>query len=143
MSDVNFFQAQLNEYADAVRAKDVDRLASLYDDSVRVFDAWDRWSYADRAAWRGNLEGWLGSLGNESVQVGFDDIRSAVAGDMGWLSGTVIYAALDSQGVTLRSMESRLSWVLARTEGEWRIVHEHTSSPIRFSDQKGMLSRAG
>jgi ketosteroid isomerase-like protein len=68
-------EAVMFEYAAAVRAKDPARVAALYAPGVRVFDAWDVWSYDDRAACGHSLDAWLGSLGNEGVQVVFEEIR--------------------------------------------------------------------
>ena len=38
-------------YASAVAAKDRATLMQLYDPNVRVFDAWECWSYEGAAAW--------------------------------------------------------------------------------------------
>jgi ketosteroid isomerase-like protein len=142
MSDQHPFRDQLADYAGAVLAKDVERLASLYAPAIRVFDAWDRWSYDDLASWRANLESWLGSLGAESVKVDFDDVHSVAEGEMGFLTATVTYAALDQTGAVLRSLDERLSWVLVKEDGRWRIVHQHTSCPARFADHKVTLRRS-
>jgi ketosteroid isomerase-like protein len=61
---------------------------------------------------------------------------------MGFLTATVTYAALDETGAVLRSLEERLSWVLVKDDGRWRIVHQHTSCPARFDDHKVTLRRS-
>lgn len=142
MSDQHPFQDQLADYAGAVLAKDVERLASLYAPTIRVFDAWERWSYDDLASWSANLESWLGSLGAERVKVDFDNVHSVANGDMGLLTATITYAALDKTGAVLRSLDERLSWVLVNDNGRWRIVHQHTSFPASFADQKVALHRS-
>jgi ketosteroid isomerase-like protein len=129
------------EYASAVLAKEPLRLAALYAPDARIFDAWDAWSFEDRNSWSRNLQGWLGSLGNESVKVQFDDVRFAQQAKMGFLSAVVSYNAVDATGRTLRSMQNRLSWVLINDTGRWIIAHEHSSAPISSESQKGLLRR--
>lgn len=127
-------------YAEAVLAKDAATLAALYATDVQVFDAWDVWSF-DRDGWVESLQNWLGSLGDETVRVEFEDVRGSEQADIGWLSATVIYTALDATGRPLRSLEDRLSWVLTKEDDRWVITHAHTSAPIDFSTQKAMLKR--
>jgi ketosteroid isomerase-like protein len=50
--EVGMVEELLQEYAESVRAKDVDRFVALYSDDVRVFDMWGRWSYDGAVAWR-------------------------------------------------------------------------------------------
>jgi ketosteroid isomerase-like protein len=38
-------------------------------------------------------------------------------------------------------MQNRFTWALRRKRASWSIVHEHTSTPIGFSDLKGILQR--
>ena len=135
------FEAMMAEYASAVLAKDPARVAALYAPDVRVFDTWGIWSYDDQAAWSRNLEDWLGSLGNESVQVKFDDVRLIHLPESGSISAVVTYSAVDSAGHVVRSMQNRLSWLLTKDTGRWVIAHEHTSVPIGPEDQKAILHR--
>jgi len=126
-------------YAEAVSAKDPARLAALYERDVRVFDTWGRTPFDGLAAWRANLDEWLNSLSDdESVQVSFSDVQISSREAMGCLHALVTYAALSRTGETMRSMQNRLSWVVAKSASGWRVVHEHTSVPIG-PDLKGLL----
>jgi ketosteroid isomerase-like protein len=131
----------LESYASAVLGKDVDAFMRLYDPKVRVFDAWGVWLYDGADAWRVAVEGWLSSLGSESVKVSFADVQSSVGDDMALLSAVVTYAAVSEQGAPLRSMQNRLTWVLRTSGHVRRIVHEHTSAPIGFDDARAILQR--
>jgi ketosteroid isomerase-like protein len=135
------FETLTAAYSEAVLAKDPGRLAAMYDANVRVFDAWESWSYDDLSAWRPNLDDWLGSLGEETVQVRFDDVSASDHGDMGFLSAIVTYAAQDRAGKTLRSLQDRLTWVLTRKDDAWVIAHQHTSFPVGLSGQKAKMRR--
>lgn len=134
-------EALIAEYAAAVWAKDPARLAAIYAPDIRVFDTWGVWSHDGREAWRRSLEGWLGSLGEDSVKVQFDDVRLAHHGETGSVTAFVTYSAVDAAGRVLRSMQNRLSWFLIKAAARWVIAHEHTSVPISFENQKAILHR--
>src|SRR5262245_61325182 len=83
--------ALLDAYRAAAHARDVDALAALYADDVRVFDLWGGWSCEGHGAWRAVVAEWLGGLGSERVEVEFDAVRARAAGDMAMASAFVTY----------------------------------------------------
>ena len=142
MGELDKSIAQVLEiYKSAVYAKDVDALMYLYDQGVRVFDAWGVWSYEGSDAWRRSVEGWLASLGSERVRVSFEDVKATMAREFAFVSAIVTYAGVSAGGEPLRAMQNRLSWVLRPSGHALRIVHEHTSAPVGFEDMKAILQR--
>jgi len=142
MSDIGKSITQVIEaYKSAVLAKDVEAFMRLYDPRVRVFDAWGVWSYEGSDAWRRAAEGWLSSLGTERVEVTFSDVQAMEGRDLNMVSAIVTYASVSAEGERLRSMQNRITWCLRVTGHVLRIVHEHTSAPIGFSDSKAILVR--
>lgn len=142
MSDIESSVARVQAlYAAAVLAKDVDALMRLYDPDVRVFDAWGNWSYEGAEPWQRTVEAWFASLGTERVKVSFDDVRVCAARESAVLSAIVTYAGTSADGEALRAMQNRLSWALRISGHVLRIIHEHTSAPIGFDDQKAILVR--
>jgi ketosteroid isomerase-like protein len=75
------------------------------------------------------------------VKVTFDEVQSSGGLDMALVSAIVTYAALSAEGVKLREMNNRVTWVLRTSKHVLRIAHEHTSAPIGFSDLKAILLR--
>jgi ketosteroid isomerase-like protein len=132
----------MGSYAAAVLAKDVEALMRLYHPSVRVFDAWGIWSYDGAPAWRIAVEGWFSSLGSERVKVSFAEVQTAAESAIAVVSGIVTYAAESAQGVALRSIQNRITWVFRESGHVFRIAHEHTSAPIGFEDFKAILTRS-
>jgi ketosteroid isomerase-like protein len=120
----------LDDYRAAVFAKDVDSFVALYDQHVLVFDMWAVWSYNGVGSWRDMVAGWFGSLGNERVIVDFSDTHSTFAHDLAVAHSFVTYKAVSADGVELRSMDNRQTMALRRKDDEWKIIHQHTSSPI-------------
>jgi ketosteroid isomerase-like protein len=142
MSDTETSIARLLEsYRAAVLERDAEAFLRLYEPDARVFDAWEIWSYEDSAAWRKAIEGWLGSLETERVEVSFQEVRTVDGGGLVLVSTFVTYASVSLQGEPLRSMQNRVSWVLRDTGHGLRIVHEHTSVPIDCSDSKAKMQR--
>jgi ketosteroid isomerase-like protein len=142
LSDIEKAVTRIIEtYKSAVFAKDVEALMRLYDPKVRVFDAWGVWSYENAETWQRTVESWFSSLGNERVKVTFDEVIVSDARDSAIVSAIVTYAGISAEGSVLRGMQNRLSWGLRTSGHVLRIVHEHTSAPIGFEDQKAILQR--
>lgn len=138
MSDV---VALLDAYRDAVHRKDVDAFVAIFADDVRVFDMWGTWSHDGIDAWREMAQGWFGSLGDELVRVEFDDVQATVGDDIAVVTAFVTFAGLSAEGDELRSMNNRLTWGLRKTDGTWKVVHEHTSAPVEMATGKVDLAR--
>jgi uncharacterized protein (TIGR02246 family) len=138
---VNEIEQMLEAYKSAVRAKDVDAFAALYADDVQVYDMWGEWSYDGLGPWRAMAEGWFGSLGEEQVGFSWDELRTHVSGDVAHAHMFTRYAGLSADGEELRALTNRMTWVLERRDGNWKVVHEHSSSPADFEDGKVKLSR--
>ena len=113
---------------------------ALYETNARVFDMWGTWVYPSADAWRESVNGWFSSLGAEQVMVDFEDVRTIEDQDLAMIHAFVTYSEV-SAGTGSRAMVNRLTWALRRTEGGWKIVHEHTSAPVDFKSAKVILHR--
>lgn len=130
-------------YKAAVAARNIDAFMRLYDPAARIFDAWGVWSYEGVDAWQVAVEGWFASHPADRFVVSFEDVDSVSTPGLAFVSAIVTYAVVSAQGEQINAMQNRLSWVL-RTRGHaLRIVHEHTSAPVGFDDQKAILRRPG
>ena len=137
MSDI---KSLFDDYKAAVFQKDIDAFLALFDENVRVFDMW-AWAYEGHVAWRGMVTGWFSSLGAERDVVSFDDIRIQESGDIGVASAFMRFAAVSEKGEELRFLQNRLTWVVQKKAGVWKIIHEHTSGPVDGETMKVRLQR--
>lgn len=131
----------LDDYKAAVFAKDVDSFIALYDEDVRVFDMWGAWSYNGIESWRQMAARWFGSLGTERVVVEFSDPQVIVAQDLAVVHAFVTYKAVTADGADVRSLDNRLTAILRPRGDGWKIVHEHTSSPLDAETAKVIFNR--
>jgi ketosteroid isomerase-like protein len=131
----------LAQYTAAVYAKDLDAFLAIYDADVHVFDMWDGWQLRGIAAWRDMAAGWFSSLGTERVVVSAGDVVSTATGDLAVGYATLTFKAVSAEGVELRSLDNRVTLALRRTDGVWKIFHEHTSAPIDHKSLKATIKR--
>lgn len=142
MSDLEKSIARVRDsYCAAVLSKDVAAFIRLYHPEVRVFDAWGIWSYEGAEEWQRAVEAWFSSLGTERARVTFDDFKTFEGSESAVVTAIVTYASISAQGEVLRAMQNRLTWALKVSGHVLRIVHEHTSAPMGFEDQKAILQR--
>jgi len=134
-------ESLLETYKNAVFQKDVEAFLSIFDDDVRIFDMWE-WVYNGLAPWREMVKGWFGSLGTERVVVTFDDVRIQGEGEMAVVSAFVKFAAISEKGEELRYLQNRLTWVVRKNDGAWKVIHEHTSGPVDGGTMKVLLQRS-
>jgi ketosteroid isomerase-like protein len=87
------------------------------------------------------LTGWFANLGADRDVVTFDDIRIQQTGDMAVASAIARFAAVSEKGEELRFLQNRLTWVVQKKNGAWKIIHEHSSGPVDGSTMKVQLRR--
>ena len=142
MGENNPFLRTLAAYVEAVRTKDVDAFAALYDQDIHVFDMWGTWSLRGLTTWRDMAAGWFSSLGDEQVVVTFNSESSTAAGDLVIGHAVLTYTAIAPDGTRLRSLSNRTTMALRKTADSWKVFHQHTSAPIDPQSQLAILRRS-
>jgi ketosteroid isomerase-like protein len=132
----------LERYRACIGARDPLGLAGLYHDDVRIFDVWDVWAHEGAASWRTFIERWLESLGDRHVRVEFDQLLVHADAKLATATCVATYVEHAATGKALHSMQNRFTWILVREGVSWRVVHEHTSVPIREADFSPVLRAA-
>jgi ketosteroid isomerase-like protein len=129
----------IDAYKSAVFAKDLEAFIALYHPEVCVLDLWAKWSYRGVNAWRTAVTEWFGSLGTERVIVDMDVLQSFATDGLVVVSAFAVYKGVSAEGKDLRAMRNRLTWALTPSPAAWKIVHEHTSAPLKPLTSKVML----
>ena len=142
MSDIEEQIRQIFEgYKAAVFAKNVEAFLALYNENIHIFDMWEKWSYNGKDAWREMVSNWFGSLGDEKVVVDFDSLTVTATNEIAVVHTFVTYKAVASNGNELRSMNNRLTAALKKSNGTWKIFHEHSSAPLDGNTLNATLQR--
>lgn len=131
----------LEAYKTAVLQKNLEAYTSIFDENVRVFDMWQQWSYHGLNAWGEMAKGWFASLGTDTDVVTFDDIHIEKDTELAMITAIVKFTAVSEKGEALRYLQNRLTWVARKTGNTWKIIHQHTSSPVDFDTMKPVLQQ--
>lgn len=124
----------VERYTDAATKLDAEALLALYAPNMRMFDLMMPWQIRGIDLWRGRVQGWFESTG-DNPRVRASDVEVTATPEMALLTMLMEYSHVESNGKRF-SMLNRLTWVLAPNGDDWQIVHEHTSVPVRESDMQ-------
>jgi ketosteroid isomerase-like protein len=120
----------LESWSAAARAKDIDRLMSLYSPDIVYFDVVPPLQFTGSDTVRANFLRWFGGF-ESSIGQEIRDPHILVSGDIG-----VAYMLIRASG-TLKDGREVGYWVRAtvsckRSNHRWLIAHEHISLPFDF-----------
>lgn len=125
-------------YKQSAWEKDTERMIGLYDDNVVIFDMWQEGYQTGLAEWSIAIKDWLGSLGEENVNVIFEMIEIHEGDNIGFGSALITFQAISIDNIILRSMKNRITLGFIKEKVLWKVVHQHTSAPIN-SDLEAIL----
>ncbi|HEX2608258.1 MAG TPA: nuclear transport factor 2 family protein [Flavisolibacter sp.] len=117
-------------YKDAAWNKDNEAILDLYDDKALIFDMWNKGFIASGPEWTEVITSWLSSLGDEQVQVDFQNVTIRQSSDTGYATALIQFKAISKDGLVLRSMRNRITLGFAKSGNAWKVQHQHTSAPI-------------
>lgn len=105
-------------------------MINLYSDDVIIFDMWDNEVLYDLKAWASVITKWLTSLKDEKVKVVFEKIEISEGENLAFATALIQFQAISIDNTVVRSMKNRISLGFVKTEGFWKVKHQHTSVPI-------------
>ena len=126
-------------YKEAVWQKDAAGLLGLYSKDLIAFDIWDQGFYGSLKQWTPEIQNWLGSLGDEKVQVDFERMQCYASDTIGFASAYISFQAISPEGKVLREMTNRISVGFSKENGVWKVVHQHISAPVSSQDLTAVL----
>jgi ketosteroid isomerase-like protein len=126
-------------YKQSAWDKDTENMIALYHDNVVIFDMWNQGYQTGVTGWSNVINDWLGSLGNERVNVIFEMIEIHEGNNVGFGSALITYQAISTSNTIVRSMKNRVTLGFTKQKDEWKVMHQHTSAPIN-SNLEGVLN---
>jgi uncharacterized protein (TIGR02246 family) len=127
-SNQSEIQALLDTRVEASRAKDIDRLMSLYAPGIIYFDVVPPTQFAGVDAVRRNFQRWFdeydGPIGLET-----HDLQIAVSGDVAFVHMLHLDSGTRKNGFNA-AVWIRSTVCCRRIDDRWLITHEHISLPI-------------
>lgn len=134
-------QDVFKNYEEAVSEKNVEKFLLGYAPDVHLFDCWGKWEHQGIEQWEAAVTEWFSGVEKEGVELRAELVEEVVKENEGLahVHGAIRYAGLDDAGNELRSITNRFSFFLEKTDGSWRITHEHSSLPISNEDGKAIF----
>ncbi len=127
----------IDDWIEAFRAKDVERIMSFYAQDVVAYDIVPPLQYKSAADYRKDWEAMLamseGPLGYEA-----SDMR-VVAGDDTAFCHCLNHVSGKMTGGKAFDNWMRVTVGYKKIDGKWLVVHEHVSAPIDMESGKGLF----
>jgi len=128
----------LESREEACRAKDLDRLMSLYSPDSTYFDVVPPLQFAGTAAIRRNFQRWFDEY-EGPIGLATRDLDVSASGDVAFVH------MLHRDSGTMKNGQARAIWVRStvccqRSNGKWLITHEHISVPVDFRSGRAMMN---
>jgi len=129
-ADEKAIRALYQRYSDAFRAKDINKIMSVYvpDESLVVFDAVPPRQYVGAKAYRKDYEDFFAIFpGPNAGRI--SDLSVTTAGTLAYAHSIGTFVLTDKSGKQV-TWVFRLTDVFRKLNGKWLIVHEHVSWPV-------------
>jgi len=118
---------RIDEIAQAIRDKDLDRLMQFYARDVEVFDVRASLNVSGAGAYRNNLEHWFESF-EGPLDFELHNLRT-ITGDGAAFSHYLALVVGARPGGRRSGYWVRGTTCFERRDGEWLVTHEHISMP--------------
>jgi ketosteroid isomerase-like protein len=131
------FMALLESRVEACRAKDIDRLMSLYSPDIVYYDVLLPHAFSGADAVRANFLRWFDEYQGD-IELETHDLQVSVDGEVAFAH------MLHADSGTRRGGQDMVVWVRATVcaqliDDRWQIVHEHVSFPIDPGDWSAVV----
>jgi uncharacterized protein (TIGR02246 family) len=138
--DEQEIRALIQQLIAAAKAKNVNEIMSAYvaDEHLMVFDVTPPLRFAGAKAYQKDWEDFLAAFpGPLEVELGEPSITAD--GTLGFSHEIDTWRATDPEGKKV-SFTVRQTYVYRKVDGQWRIIHDHTSVPVDVTTGRAELS---
>jgi len=137
-SDEDRLRRLIEDRIEAIRAKDIPAVLSVYAPDVVSYDVIDPLRHAGREAIGKRLEAWLSQFQEGPIGYEVRDLELAVGGDVAFSHGLSHVSATTTEG-KLIDMWWRATTCFRRLDGRWMVAHEHSSVPFDMESGRASL----
>jgi ketosteroid isomerase-like protein len=127
----------MDQWADAVRAKDGIRSSANLSPRVILFDVIDPLQYTGAGALKERSEQWFSSF-DGPIDFEMRNLSVTASDDVAFCHSLNRVKGIKKDGIPLE-MWWRATVCLQKSDGRWRIVHQHNSVPFDTSTGKASL----
>lgn len=117
-------------YKQSAWEKDTESMIGLYSKDVVIFDMWTHGYQTGLTQWSREIKDWLGSLGDERVNVIAELKEIRESDNVAFGSALLTYQAIATDNAIIRSMKNRITLGFIKENDDWKVIHQHTSAPI-------------
>ncbi|MGU9819966.1 YybH family protein [Pseudomonas sp. LF090] len=118
----------IDEWQQAVLARDIDKIFSFYADDIVAFDAVTALQFKGRAAYRTHWEDCMKHCPGPGI-FEFHELHIVEAPESAFAHWLAHCGGAGPDGV-VKACWMRVTAGYQRIEGQWRVVHEHWSAPF-------------
>ena len=129
-SNEDQIRALMDQWTEAVRARDIEKVMEHYAPDVVVFDLAQAHSYTGAARYRQNIEGWFGAW-QGPIHCERRDL-SITAGDGVAFSSSLAHHSGTGPGGERIDFWVRVTVGFRKIGGRWKATHEHVSVPFEM-----------
>lgn len=128
----------IDEWASAIRAKDINALVSHYMSDSVFFDMIPPLQIIGREAYRKNWEEWFKMVDGE-IEYEISNLKVVAGLDAAFSHSINRVAFTDAKGVKYDNW-IRSTAGFCKVDGNWVIVHEHVSVPFDMETSEAMMN---
>lgn len=121
-------RSQLEDWAHAVRAKDVDRIFTHYAPDIVAFDAIAQLQFKGADAYRKHWETCMTMCSGPMI-FELHDLQITAGDDLAFVHGLNRCGGTGPDGKEMSGW-MRMTACFRKQHGKWRVVHEHFSAPF-------------
>ena len=129
-------RSQLDDWARAVRAKNVDRIFAHYAPDIVAFDAIAQLQFKGADAYRKHWETCM-TMCTGPMVFELHDLQITAGDDLAFVHGLNRCGGTGPDGKEMSGW-MRMSACFRKQHGKWRVVHEHFSAPFDPQSDKAL-----
>jgi ketosteroid isomerase-like protein len=131
-------RALMDEWTEAIRARDLDKLMAHYAPDVMVFDLTQALSYVGAARYRENIAGWF-SAWQGPIHCERRDLAITAGDDVAFSSSLTHNSGIGPGGEKI-DFWVRVTVGFRKIDNQWKVTHEHVSMPFDMETGKASIN---